>query len=66
MIELQFYRCDACHGIVSLWDIKQLGRCRCGQNKIRPTNLTLIEKIVQIVRHPKVWRWGDGEYLNGK
>lgn len=56
---LQFYRCEMCHGVVNLWDIKKGGCPKCGGMRLRGTNLTLWEKVVQIVKHPKVWRWGD-------
>lgn len=66
-MEIQFYRCDGCKGVVSNWDIQTIHRCpKCANNKIRPADLTLIEKIVQIMKHPKVWRWGDGQYFLGE
>lgn len=55
-----FYRCHLCRGIVSPWDIaKEHGCPKCGQRRISPTNLSLFEKLVQICKHPKVWRWGN-------
>jgi Zn finger protein HypA/HybF involved in hydrogenase expression len=55
---MQFYRCETCHGVVSPWDIDN-GECpKCGAHRIRPTDLTLLEKVVQIIKHPKVWTWG--------
>jgi DNA-directed RNA polymerase subunit RPC12/RpoP len=55
---LIFYRCALCGDVVSPWDIKESGCCRkCGHRKIRPTNLSMREKVVQIWRHPKIWRW---------
>jgi len=55
-----FYRCVLCTTVVSPWDIKEKGRCpKCGQVRIRPTNLSLIEKLVQIIKHPKLWEWKD-------
>lgn len=55
---LQFYRCDLCHGVVSKWDIEEhLGCGKCGGTRLRPSNLSLLEKLVQIVKHPLVWKW---------
>lgn len=52
----RFYRCLICQGVVSEWDIAT-GGCKCGAKKITPTNLTLREKLVQIWKHPALWRW---------
>jgi len=55
---LVFYRCLLCHGIVSVWDIKEKQSCpKCGQRRISPTNLSFIEMVIQIFKHPKIWRW---------
>ena len=55
---LLFYRCELCKGVISNWDINKHGGCpKCGQRRMRPTNLTLIEKLVQVCKHPKVWEW---------
>ena len=55
-----FYRCELCRGIISPWDLKTHSACpKCGQVRVRQTNLTLWEKIVQIAKHPKVWEWKD-------
>lgn len=55
---LMFYRCRLCHRVVSLWDIRKYHACPyCRHATISPTNLTLWEKLVQIVKHPKVWEW---------
>lgn len=57
---MQFYRCTLCHRVVSIWDIHEFKGCPyCKANKISPTDLTLWEKLVQIIKHPKVWRWKD-------
>ena len=56
---LGFYRCTLCNGVVSRWDIDAGGCPKCGGRKIMPTDLSLWEKIVQIVKHPKVWNWPD-------
>lgn len=52
-----FYRCVYCHAVVSEWDIKNGGCQKCGQTKIAPADLTLWEKLVQIIKHPAIWRW---------
>jgi len=58
---LVFYRCELCKGILGPWDIVANTGCpKCGQRRVRLTNLTLWEKLVQICKHPKVWRWKDG------
>jgi hypothetical protein len=55
---LQFYRCCLCGGVVNKWDIKESHGCpKCAHAKIRPTNLSLWEKIIQVCKHPKVWEW---------
>ena len=56
---LLFYRCYLCKGIVSKWDLEENHECRCGHTKISPTNLTIWEKIVQIFKHPAIWKWSD-------
>jgi len=30
---------------------------KCGHAKISPTNLTFKEKVVAILKRPKVWQW---------
>ena len=55
---LLFYRCVLCRSVVSQWDINEHHGCpTCGNPRVSPTALTLWEKIVQIVKHPKVWQW---------
>lgn len=55
-----FYRCYLCTGVVSKWDIGEHFACpKCGHAKISPTNLTISEKIVQVVKHPAIWAWSD-------
>ena len=55
---LLFYRCCLCGGVVSKWDIKEHKGCpKCAHPRIRPSNLSIWEKIVQIAKHPKVWSW---------
>lgn len=61
---LEFYRCVSCNNVVSRWDINKLHGCPvCEANKMRKSALSFTEKIVQIFRHPKVWRWNDDKYL---
>lgn len=53
-----FYRCTLCGSVVSPWDIKEHKGCaKCANPRIKPTNLSLFEKLVQVVKHPKVWAW---------
>lgn len=57
---LQFYRCTLCGTVVSRWDIKKHQGCpKCGNTKIKTTDLGLFEKAVQILKHPALWRWED-------
>jgi DNA-directed RNA polymerase subunit RPC12/RpoP len=59
MTEVPFYRCVLCRKAVSPWDIKRHRGCpHCGHTRMSPTNLTLWEKAVQIMKHPAIWRWG--------
>jgi len=66
-----FYRCVACNCAVSIWDIEKYRACpKCAAGTIRPTNLRLYEKIIQLIKHPnpKEWKriseqyggWGSG------
>jgi len=43
--------------VVNKWDIVAGGCQFCGGTRISPTNLTVMEKIRQLIKHPKVWRW---------
>jgi DNA-directed RNA polymerase subunit RPC12/RpoP len=55
---MAFYRCVLCGNVVSIWDIKEHHGCsKCKNNKIRPTELSLLEKILQIIKHPTIWNW---------
>ena len=56
---MEFYRCITCQGVVSKWDIDVGGCPKCGQTKIRPSNLTILEKLVQVWKHPAIWKWSD-------
>jgi hypothetical protein len=58
---LPFYRCVLCSGVVSLWDI-YVGphACpKCGSVRVKPSNLSWVETIVQIWKHPKIWTWDE-------
>jgi NAD-dependent SIR2 family protein deacetylase len=53
-----FFRCTMCGTVVSEWDIKEHKGCKkCANPRIKPTNLSLFEKVQQIILHPMVWRW---------
>jgi len=55
-----FYRCMVCATVNSPWELKKLGSCRkCGATKVKATNLSFWEKVVQIVRRPMLWKWSD-------
>ena len=53
-----FYRCILCGNVVSKWDIQDHHGCKkCGNARIRPSDLSLWEKFVQILKHPRIWAW---------
>ncbi len=55
---MPFYRCILCGTVVSVWDIREHHGCpKCKNSRVRPSELSLWEKIVQICKHPAVWRW---------
>ena len=56
---LLFYRCYLCKRIISKWDLARSYECKCGHGKLSPTNLTIWEKFVQILKHPATWKWSD-------
>ena len=56
---LMFYRCMLCSSVVSIWDIKKGGCPKCAGTRVRPTNLSFMEKLRQILKHPKVWTWKE-------
>lgn len=57
---LAFYRCVLCGHVVSVWDIKQHYGCpKCKNPRIKPSELSMWEKIVQIFKHPKFWKWDE-------
>lgn len=57
---ITFFRCVLCASVVSKWDIESGEGCpKCGNRKVAPSNLSILEKIVQMVKHPKLWDWGE-------
>lgn len=68
---LEFWRCYKCPTVISPWDVKkQIAKdgkvlCpRCGSNQLREANLRWHEKIIQIIKHPAVWKWKEVD-ING-
>ncbi len=55
---LEFYRCTLCRQVVSIWDLKELHQCpKCAGVRMSPTNLSIVEMLKQIWKHPKIWGW---------
>jgi hypothetical protein len=55
---LPFFRCVLCGEVVSVWDVKSGKGCgKCGGRKIKSTNLTPLEMVRQLIKHPKIWEW---------
>jgi len=53
-----FYRCTLCTAVVSVWDIQEHKGCpKCKCARIRPSELSFWEMLVQILKHPKLWEW---------
>ena len=61
MKELIFYRCTLCSSVVSPWDIDRGGCQNCGGTRIKPTDLSPLEKLSQVLKHPKIWKWSEVE-----
>lgn len=56
----QFYRCTLCTTVVSPWDVKSGAGCqKCGCLRIKPTNLSWWESVMQIIRHPSLLRMDE-------
>lgn len=56
-----FYRCLLCTSVISPWDIRERHGCpKCAGTKMRPSNLSLWEKLVQLAKHPAIWKWPRG------
>lgn len=59
---LAFFRCRLCGSVVSPWDLEKHHACaKCGKKEITPTSLGFWEKVVQIIKHPMVWKWKERE-----
>ena len=57
---MQFYRCILCGHVVSVWDIKAHHGCpKCKNPRIKPSELSFWEKIVELVKHPQFWKWHE-------
>jgi DNA-directed RNA polymerase subunit RPC12/RpoP len=57
---LPFYRCILCGGIVSVWDIKKSYGCpKCKGTRVKPTDMSFVEKMIQVIKHPAVWKWKE-------
>jgi len=56
---LEFYRCQLCGAVVSVWDIRDGGCPKCDGVRIMPTKLSLWEFLTQLWKHPAVWNWPD-------
>ena len=62
---ITFYRCVLCGKVVNLWDLYLIGHCpKCACPRVQPTNLSWWEKIVQIGKHPAVWRWNEKRIMD--
>ncbi|MEJ2336567.1 MAG: hypothetical protein P8Y26_13195, partial [Gemmatimonadales bacterium] len=48
-----FYRCLVCGKVCAPWDLPKYHGCRkCGSVRLRTTNLSFFEKIIEIIRQP--------------
>lgn len=57
---MPFFRCTMCGKVINLWDLAEGKGCtKCGNSHCRPTNLGIIEMIVQMWKHPRIWEWQD-------
>ena len=56
-VKVEVFRCDACGRAISNFDIDRLNKvgkgdiCVCGQNQFRPTNPSLWEKILIVLKY---------------
>ena len=56
---MMFYRCTLCAQVLNKWDIND-GACpKCGGKRVKPSELILSQKIIKIVKHPKLWALDD-------
>ena len=59
---LEFFRCQLCSTVVSVWNIRDNHGCpKCAGVRIMPTKLSVWENLVQLWKHPDVWNWPDAE-----
>lgn len=49
-----FFRCTMCSRPVPPWDIAKGGCQACGSGRLIPTNLTFWEKVILIIKYPKL------------
>ena len=62
---LVFYRCQLCRKVVSPWDLESKRGCpTCGHARVSPTNMSISEKVSQIIKHPALWKWSEMECNN--
>lgn len=54
---LPWYRCILCGAPVSIFDVEQGGCHKCGHGKLRPSNLSLWEKVKEIIRNPRILKY---------
>ena len=58
-----FYRCVICSTVIPPWTLREEGCCpHCGGHRVKPTNLGLWEKVVQVAKRPAVWRWREDSF----
>ena len=50
-VNIEVYRCDSCHRVITNFSIEKGILCPCGQNQFRPTNPSLWEKIMILARY---------------
>lgn len=57
---LPFFRCALCGSVVNVWDIEKKGKCpKCSHARMHPTDLSYFEILVQIIKHPLLWKWKE-------
>jgi hypothetical protein len=55
-IKVEVFRCDSCGRAVSTFDINRVNKiggdiCKCGQNQLRPTNPSLWEAFLILLKY---------------
>lgn len=59
-----FYRCNLCGTVNGSWDVHKHGGCiKCGHKRISTTNLSFLEKITQVAKHPLIFTRQFGVYF---